>query len=136
MSRTFITPRDRVLFCAIGAWAIIQATLMILDPTSPARVWLWPLWALMLGAGGVLTFAFAATLRSFRLRAWSNTLMVVACAGRGCGFILTLADRSGGPSAVTSMVGSGGWMMLAALLYLVWRSRLPLPEGIRVVSDP
>lgn len=128
MPQRFIQPADRGVFVAIGSWAIAMGVLMLADPTSPQRVWGYPLWGVMLVIGGALTAAFAMRMASNRLRAWAATLMVVGCAGRGIGLILGIVQGTT-HSVQSGLLGVGAYTMLGFLLYLVWHSRLPDPEG-------
>lgn len=128
MPRRFVTPGDRLTFAAIGAWSVFLGALQFLDTTARDEVWVAPLWAAMFVAGGVLTFGYAWQLTSFRLRAWSNALIVTAAAGRGGGLILALVNQTA-PSVWRALLGIAVWTMLAFALYLVWRSRMPRPGG-------
>lgn len=129
MPRRFVTPGDRLTFGAIGAWSVFLGALQVLDTSAAGQVWLAPLWALMFAAGGVLTFMYARELTSFRLRAWSNALIVTAAAGRGGGFVLALVNDTA-PSIWRALLGIAVWTMLAFALYLVWRSRMPRPGDV------
>jgi hypothetical protein len=128
MPRRFVTPGDRLTFGAIGAWSVFLGVLQFLDRTAGNEVWLVPLWAVMFAVGGLLTFLYAWQLTSFRLRAWSNALIVTAAAGRGGGFVLALVNDTA-PSIWRALLGIAVWTMLAFALYLVWRSRMPRPGG-------
>lgn len=128
MPRRFVTPSDRLTFGLIGGWSVLLGSLQFLDRTASDEVWLLPLWAAMFAAGGLLTVLYAWELTSFRLRAWSNALIVTAAAGRGGGFVLALVTATA-PSLWRALLGIAVWSMLAFCLYVVWRSRLPRTGG-------
>lgn len=79
--RRFVTPSDRHVFLAVGAWAVVMAVFMFLDSSGPKRVWGYPMWGVLLLIGGLLTFAFAIRMASFRLRGYAAGMMVVGCVG-------------------------------------------------------
>lgn len=130
----FVTPRDRWHFLAIGAWAVAMAAFMSLDETGPQRVWGYPLWALLLGLGGLATLVFTIRMASFQLRGLAAAAMVVGCTGRGFGMVLAVLNRTDANSVWAAALGMGAWTMLGFLLYFTWRSRVPVPGG--AAHDP
>lgn len=126
--RRFVVPEDRRVFAAIGTWALTEGALQLLDTSASRRLWLAPLWPVMLVAGGAVMLAFlAGGMRSFLLRAWGTALLVTSCAGRAAA--LTLGIREGTAATPWSgWSGVGAWSMIGFLLYVTLRARVPLVE--------
>lgn len=133
MSSRFVRPNDRLVFLALGTWAIVMAVFMALDDSGARRVWGRPVWAILLGVGGLLTMVFTRQMASFTLRGYAAGAMVVGCVGRGLGMIMAVVNGTA-HTAWSGFLGLGAWTMLGFLLYLVWRSRVP-DGGDGVWSD-
>lgn len=130
--RRFIETHDRWVFGLVGVWAIASGVLFSFDYTATSQVWAQQVWNAALIVGGLLAIAFALVQHSWWLRATSNAFLVVACAGRGAGLSLALGKLyhwidgpAGTISVPRAVAGIGVWWMIAFLLYIVWRSRLP-----------
>lgn len=126
--RHFVTPTDRMVFAAIGLWALVLGVLMGVDRSADTQVWLARVWPVLMLAGGVLTLLYARELASFRLRGWSNACIVTACAGRGAALGLGILDGTA-PSVLRALTGIALWSMVAFALFIVWRSRVPGSGG-------
>lgn len=114
------------MFSAIGVWAMATGPLQLSDPTASDRLWLAPVWPILLTLGGVLAAMFARRMTNMRLRAWAASLLVLACVGRAAAMSLALIDATA-HSWQSAVGGFSVWSFLGWLLYVTWRVRVPRP---------
>lgn len=123
--RRFVTSEDRLGFQLVGAWAIVEGALQLMDPSANGRLWLAPVWPVMLIVGGVMTIAFAQLgMHSFTLRKYGAALLVLSCAGRAGALTAGIvADTA--HSVWSALAGFGVWSFVAFLLFFTFATRLP-----------